>query len=94
MTKEYKEERENKVSLSDLPTEDKAQHHFVLQSHGFRDLLVTLGISFNGTIVHDYSIYMKAIQEKRQMRTFENVETYATSIVRAIERLHLDVFVK
>ncbi len=105
MTKELKEELgepyANKFTLPDVPSDDKADHHFLLQSHDFPDLLVTLGVSPNGTIIDDYPTYLNARREctaERRKKTPENVRSFAQGIVRAIERVqndfHLNAFAK
>ena len=101
MLKEYKDELgpySNKLTLPDIPSDDKADHHFLLQSHGFADLLVTLGIASDGTVIDDYATYHTASQTERRKKTPENVKIFAQGIVRAVERLenefHLNAFAK
>ncbi|CAF1496242.1 unnamed protein product [Didymodactylos carnosus] len=105
MTKELKEELgepyANKLTLPDVPSDDKADHHFLLQSHDFSDLLFTLGVSPNGTIIEDYPTYLNARRDgtaERRKKTPENVRSFAQGIVRAIERFqndfHLSAFAK
>jgi hypothetical protein len=101
MVKEHKEKLEphsNKLTLPDIPSDDKADHHFLLQSHNFPDLLVTLAVASDGTVIDKYETYLTASQTERQKKTPENVKKFAQGIVRAVERVenefHLDAFAK
>ncbi|CAF0939101.1 unnamed protein product [Adineta steineri] len=99
MLKEYKEELKpysNKLILPDVPSDDKANHHFLLKSHKFPELLITVGIASDGTTIDDYKTYVTASKTERRKKTPENVKIFAQSIVRAVEHiqndLHLDTF--
>jgi hypothetical protein len=101
MLKEYKEELKpytNKLTLPDIPSDDKADHHFLLQSHNFPDLLVTLAVASDGTVIDNYATYLTASQTERRKTTPENVRIFAQGIVRAVERFendfHLNTFAK
>jgi hypothetical protein len=101
MMKEFKEELEpysNKLTLPDIPSDDKADHHFLLQSQNFADLLVTLAIASDGTVIDNYATYLTASQTECRKKTPENVQVFAQGIVRALKRFendfHLDTFAK
>jgi hypothetical protein len=101
MVKEHKDELEpysNKLILPDVPSDDKADHHFLLQSRNFPDLLVTLGVGSDGTVIDNYETYLTVSQSERRKKTPENVQLFAQGIVRAVERFqndfHLDAFAK
>ena len=97
MMKEYKEELEpysNKLTLPDIPSDDKADHHFLLQSNGFDDLLVTLAVASDGTVIDNYDTYLTASQMERRKKTPENVEGFAQGIVRGVERFENDFHLK
>lgn len=97
MMKEHKEELEpysNKLILPDIPSDDKADHHFLLQSHNFPDLLNTLGVASDGTIIDNYERYVSASQKERRKKTSENVQAFAQGIVRALERFENDFHLK
>ena len=101
MVKEFKEELKpysNKLILPDIPSDDKADHHFLLQSHNFADLLVTLAVASDGTVIDNYETYLTASQTERRKKTPENVQPFAKGIVQAVERMqndfHLNAFAK
>jgi hypothetical protein len=97
MLKEYKEAlkmHSDKLILPDIPSDDKADHHFLLQSKNFPDLLVTLGVASDGTVIDNYDAYLTASKTERCKKTPENVQKFAQGIVRAVERVENDFHLK
>ena len=91
----------NKFILPDIPSMDKAEHNLLLRSHEFQDIPFLLAVSSDGTIIHDYDSYSKALNHltsSHMEKTACNIEAFARGVIRAVDSIrkiyHPDAFIK
>lgn len=80
----------DRLTLPDLPDNDKAKHNLFLKSKGFLALPILIAVSSNGTLIDNYQEYLQAIElaDSTQLEnTPDNIEKFARGVIQAIDRL-------
>ncbi|CAF0855495.1 unnamed protein product [Adineta ricciae] len=91
----------DRLSLPDLPINDKAKHSLLLKSKGFNSLPILIAVSTDGKLIDNYQDYVQAIENINLVsteNTWENIEKFSRGVIQAIDRLynqyHVSAFVK
>ncbi|CAF2409741.1 unnamed protein product [Rotaria sp. Silwood2] len=81
----------DRLTLPDLPNNDKAKHNLFLKSKGFHSIPILIAVSTNGKLIDNYQEYIETMEHLNSIRAeniLENIQTFARGIIQAIDQLH------
>ena len=94
MTEFHKNELQlysDRLSLPDVPNNDKAKHSLYLKSKGFNSLPILIGVSSNGKLIDNYQEYIQIIENSNSISTennIENIEKFSRGVIQAVDQLY------
>jgi hypothetical protein len=81
----------DRLTLPDLPINDKAKHNLFLKSKGFNSLPILIAVSTNGKLIDNYQEYIYTIEHLNPIYTennSENIQIFARGVIQAIDQLY------
>ena len=81
----------DRLTLPDLPINDKAKHNLYLKSKGFNSLPILIAVSTNGTLIDNYQQYIETIEHLDLIHTdntLENIRNFSRGVIQAIDQLY------
>ncbi|CAF0879990.1 unnamed protein product [Rotaria sp. Silwood1] len=81
----------DRLTLPDMPINDKAKHNLFLKSKGFHALPILIAVSTNGKLIDNYQEYVQTMEQLDSIPTeniLENIQKFARGVIQAIDILH------
>ncbi|CAF1386943.1 unnamed protein product [Rotaria sordida] len=81
----------DRLTLPDVPINDKAKHNLFLKSKGFHSLPILIAVSASGKLIDNYQEYIQTMEHHNPIHienSLENIQNFARGIIQAIDQLH------
>ncbi|UJR25757.1 hypothetical protein I4U23_007111 [Adineta vaga] len=82
----------DRLSLPDVPINDKAKHSLFLKSKGFNSIPILIAVSTDGKLIDNYQDYLQIIENSVNSiateNTFENIKKFSRGVIQAIDLLY------